>query len=80
MAEDRRQPPWIQIVTAALIAASGGAYGTSELLYRSTARFDERARWEDEARAAIIARIAKLEDEQRALLVMVLHCGCEEKK
>ena len=74
MSEDRRQPPWVQIVAAAMVAAAGGSLGTTELLYRVSAQADERAKWEDEARATLTGRITKMEDEVRALRDMVIRC------
>jgi hypothetical protein len=73
MADDRRTPSWGSVALT-LLAAAGGSYGTSELLYRSTGQQEERMRWEDAWRATTTAQVNRLEDELRTLRDAVIRC------
>jgi hypothetical protein len=78
MADDRRTLNWGSIALT-LMAAVGGAYGTSELLYRSAGQQDERMRWEDAWRATTAAQIKGLEEDVRMLRDAVIRCEVSGK-
>jgi hypothetical protein len=81
--DDRRRPPWLQIVAAAALAAPGGSWVTVEWVNRSIATLDERVaqhiRYADETRATFTTRVARLEDEVRVLRDSVIRCEVREK-